>query len=64
MRREKLDHVRTGKICGKKDGGRQKEKIFDSLCLWQQKMSVQKLINGDCMTGDGLSMQVGKALDD
>ena len=46
MRRGKLEHiVTTGKISGKRDRGRQREKILDSLTTYHGKTSTSELIN-------------------
>ena len=45
MRREKMEYiVTTGKIPGRRDRGRQREKILDSLTAWHGVTSVNELI--------------------
>jgi hypothetical protein len=38
------DIVTTGKICGKRDRGRQREKILDRLTKWMGKKTATELI--------------------
>ena len=45
LRKRKIEHlVTTGKILGKRDRGRQREKILDSLAEWHGKKSTTDLI--------------------
>ena len=45
LRKQGLEHtVTTGKINGKRDRGRQREKMLDGLAAWHGKSSVPELI--------------------
>jgi hypothetical protein len=60
IRKEKIEQlVITGKISGRRDRGRQREKIFDGLSNWLGERSITEMINkaGDrngwrCMTAN------------
>jgi hypothetical protein len=45
LRKRKLEDIMTtGKICGKRDRGRQPEKILDSLAKWMGRKTATELI--------------------
>ena len=46
IRKEQIEHiVITGKISGRRDRGRQREKIFDGLANWLGKRSITEMVN-------------------
>lgn len=48
MRKLGMEHtITTGKICGKRERGRQREKMLDGLTVWLQTSSPSSTKNGE-----------------
>lgn len=67
IRREKLEHVTTGKICGRWNRGKQREKFLGSLLAWHGGVSAHELARavGDCrMWRSLIDQDIQQGLDD